>query len=304
MRPDPKERLSFYIGIVTSLLCHVVLATIAILILENAAATATKPAEVFSVTIEGGMNLGGISQTPKEGAKKILTPDQTETEKPDPKSEPAEEPEKATPPQEEPKPEKQITEPSAIEEKKEQEKKAKQEKEKKAKEEKEKLKLKEKEEKEKKAEEKKKEDEAKKKERAARDKRLSDTLRRLKNQYEGESADAGGKKEFGAAALGGKGMGGGELASLEKIGYYNALKNHVKQGWHWLNSADKLVAKVEVSILPDGRIQNVNIVQKSGNANFDDSVVRAVFKASPVPPAPANLYQEFRDVVFTFDSAE
>jgi len=325
MRPDRREQLPFYYGFFTSLFAHCILAVATVLFLENAAATASKPAEIFSVTLEGGVNLGGISQVPKEGAKKVLTPEQSEVEKGD--AEKVEDIKKSEPEPEEQK-ELKLNAPSVVDdpekilaekkkeaeklEKIEKEKKAeaeKKEEEKKAKIEAEKLKKKEQEE-EKKAEEKKKAEddkkkaeEDKKKERALRDKQLAATLKRLKNQYEGESADAGGKG-FGAAALGGKGMGGGTLASMEKIAYSNALKNHVKQGWRWLNSSEKLVAKVEVYILQDGRVQNVNIIQKSGNPNFDDSVVRAVFKASPVPPAPEGLYEEFKDVTFTFDSTE
>lgn len=320
MRSENRERLPFYYGFVTSLVVHVLLAVGTVIFLENAAATASKPQEIFSVTLEGGVNLGGISQVPKEGAKKVLTPESTEVEKGDAEKvedikheEPEEKKElKLTTPSVVDDPEKILAEQKKAEEKIEKEKKAQEEKkeaEKKAKQEEAKLKKKELED-QKKAEEKKKEDEAKKKEeedkkksRALRDKQLAATLKRLKNQYEGESADAG-EKGFGAAALGGKGMGGGTLGSMEKIGYSNALKNHVKQGWRWLNSSEKLVAKVEVYILQDGRVQNVNIIQKSGNPNFDDSVVRAVFKASPVPPAPEALYEEFKVVTFTFDSTE
>ena len=201
-------------------------------------------------------------------------------------------------------PEKKLTEPSVVDdpekilaakkleeekkkaeqEKKIQEEKEKKEKEKKAKEEAEKLKQqedqkkKEEEDKKKAEEDKKKAEEDKKRERAQRDKQLADSLKKLKNQYEGESADAGGKG-FGAAALGGKGMGGGTLTSLEKLGYSNTLQRHVKQGWHWLGSTEKLTARVQVQILQNGQIQDVHIIQSSGNGNFDDSVVRAVFKA-------------------------
>ena len=278
-----------------------VLALLTIVLLQNSAARATKTNEVFSVTLEGGANLGGFSQVPKENAKKILTPapneepeeakestqettrKETQPETTKEAVKPEEKPIKLTVPSAVDDPQKLIAQ-KKLDEQKEKQKKLEQEK-----------KLEEK--------KKKEEEEEKKKERALRDRQLAETLKKLKNQYAGESADIGGKG-FGAAALGGKGMGGGTLSSLEKIAYSNTLQKHVKEGWRWLNSSGRLIAKVEVSILRDGRIQNVNIIQKSGNPNFDDSVVRAVFKASPVPPAPENLYEEFKDVVFTFDSAE
>lgn len=97
-------------------------------------------------------------------------------------------------------------------------------------------------------------------------------------------------------------MGGGTLASAEKLAYQNALLAHVKGGWRWLGGTEVLITKVEAKILQDGRVQDVSVIQSSGNRNFDDSAVRAVFKASPVPPAPAHLYAEFfATVTFTFD---
>ncbi len=318
MRPNDPSQTPFIIGCFVSFALHVVLAIATILVLQNAAANAAKESPVFSVTLEGGMNLGGVSQVPEKDAKKILTPEDETPEK-GAENEETSEKQKPTEPEDEPEEaEHHIKEPTVVEdpakilaerkkeeEKKEREKKLQQEKKKKEEQEKKKKEEEKKkaEDEKKKADEKKKEEEDAKKDRARRDKQLADRLRELKNKYAGESADAGGKG-FGAAALGGKGMGGGELASAEKIAYYNALKNHVKQGWRWLNSTNRLVAKVEVYILQDGRVQSVNITQSSGNSNFDDSVVRAVLKASPVPPAPSNLYQEFSDVVFTFDSTE
>ena len=318
MRPKDPSTGPFIIGCLTSFGLHVIFAIITILVLQHNAANAAKESDVFSVTLEAGMNIGGVSQVPEKDAKKILTPEDTTPEKGATNEEKEEKAKEPDPEDEalhikEPTvvddPEKLIAEQKKLEEKKLKEQKVEQEK--KEKEKKKKEDEKKKEEDKKKAEEEKKKDDAEKKkidedakkDRAKRDKQLADRLRELKNKYAGESADAGGKG-FGAAALGGKGMGGGTLASAEKIAYYNALKNHVKSGWRWLNSTNRLVAKVEVSILPDGRVQNVNITQSSGNPNFDDSVVRAVLKASPVPVAPANLYQEFSDVVFTFDSTE
>ena len=315
MQQKSRQSVSFYTGFGVSFALHVFCALITIVLLENSAARASKPQEVFSVTLEGGMNLGGHSQVPKENAKKILTP--SPNDEPDAKESTEETTQskeqkevKLTVPSVVDDPAKLLEQQKKEEAKKEKEKKLQEEKiekqkekEQKAKEDAAKEKQKEIDDKKKAAEQKKKEEEDKKKERLLRDKQLSDTLKKLKNQYEGESADAGGKG-FGAAALGGKGMGGGTLSSLERIAYSNSLQRHVKEGWRWLNSSERLKARVEVSILPDGRIQNVNIIQKSGNSNFDDSVVRAVFKASPVPAAPADLYNDFKDVVFTFDSAE
>ena len=120
--------------------------------------------------------------------------------------------------------------------------------------------------------------------------------------YSGESANAGGSG-FGAANLGGKGMGGGTLASAEFIAYMNALEHHIKSNWRWgLPTPRVLRAQVLIFILPNGVVKSANISASSGNQKFDDSVLRAVHKASPVPPASPKLYQRFREVRITFDS--
>lgn len=321
----------FKFGIGASLVLHIFLFLLFTNVFSRSGQDLSRPAEIFSVTLEGGEVLGGIGQAPKPGAKNILTREpakereeqqdlDTQKDKEPQSSEktskealkPTEQQIKLTAPSVVDDPQKLLEEKRAAE-KKEQEKKLKEklekEKEQKEKEEKEK----EKEEKEKeekrlkeeklKQEEEKKEAQKKKDERAKRDKQLAATLDRLKAQYEGESADAGGQG-FGAAALGGRGMGGGTLASLEKVAYSNSLQRHVKEGWRWINTSDRLVAKVEVTIAADGRVENVSLIKSSGNSNFDDSVVRAVYKASPVPAAPASVYEDFKLVTFTFDPAD
>ena len=280
-------------GITASFVLHVVLGLFVVFVLERARDNQPPIQQVFSVTLEGGANLGSISQAPKEGAKKILTPESKEAE-PDP-----------TPAAETPPPIKEIKAPSIVEEDKAAKLKLEAEK-KKAEEAKKKAELDKKKEEEKKIEDKKKAEQEKKdkvKEKQERDKKLQEALQKLKEKYEGESASAGGKG-FGAAVQGGQGMGGGTLTSIEKLAYSNRLQAHVKQGWRWLNSSQRLIAKIQANLGPDGAILESRIIQSSGNSNFDDSVIRAVEKASPVPPPPTDLYPEFKVVVFTFDSAE
>ena len=84
----------------------------------------------------------------------------------------------------------------------------------------------------------------------------------------------------------------------------NALEAHVKSGWHSLTTTERLTAKVHASVQPTGEILDVRIVASSGNRAFDDSVVRAVLKASPAPAPPASLIADFKDVSFTFSSLD
>lgn len=310
------NNFSFFIGFLLSFFAHALAAFIALFALERQAATLTAPPEIFTVTIEGGEKLGGISQVPEEGAK---APDVLPF-KPELGSTPeAEEVEESS--------EKKLEAPSVVKDpeierqKQLEEKKRKEEAEKKKKAEEAKKKAEEKKRKEKErqrkeaqrkaAEKKRKAAEAKRKkegerkriarEKKLRDKRIQDAVKRASN-YSGESSNAGGQG-LGAARIGGKGMGGGTLASAEFIAYQNALIDHIKRGWRWgLPASRVLTTRVRVKILRGGVITDVQVIADSGNPRFDDSVLRAVYKSSPVPPAPDHLYSRFKEINITFDS--
>lgn len=307
MKSKSADSLAYSIGFLFSLFLHLTGAVVAVMVFEHRAATASRAPEVFTVTLEGGERLGGITQVPKDDAKKSkapkldVVPEEPEEDVADPIEEESAETKAAALEA------KKAAEALALEEtrkkeKKEAERKKKEEEKRKAQEAKKKVdqaRKKKEQEKKKKADEKRRADKA----RRDRNRRLSAISKRLKTKYEGESANAGGTG-FGAARIGGSGMGGGTLASVEKIAYQNQLQKHVKSGWRWLPGSKKMRALVRVKILPDGQIQDIRIEQSSGNSNFDDSVVRAVRKAAPVPPPPSKFYSEFRDVRFWFDSHE
>lgn len=299
------DNTSYILGFFASLFGHIAGAIIALTVMNVAAARASKaPPQIFSVTLEGGEKLGGITQVPSDDpGKKRPLPNVKELE-----SAPPPETKKETAPPAE----KKLDEPSVVEDpaKLLAEKKAKEQKlldEKKAAEEKKKLEEKKKADEEKKKKEEEEEAqqkaEAKRKEdeRIARDKQLKAAVRNFASVYKGESANAGGEG-FGAAALGGKGMGGGTLASAAFIAYRNALERHIKAGWRWLPGPETYEAQVIVSIMPDGVVSGVRFVASSGNSNFDESVERAVTKSSPVPQPPPDLYEQFKEVRITFNS--
>lgn len=132
---------------------------------------------------------------------------------------------------------------------------------------------------------------------------INKQLQQATQRYLGESTDAGGRG-FGAAKLGGTKMGGGVVRPPEFFTYQQLLKQHVKGGWTWFDTSAELVSQVTFSISERGEISNVQLAKSSGNAGFDESVLRAVKKASPVPAPPATVYQFFRDVRMTFDPRE
>ena len=313
------QKVSFLTGYLLSLIGHLLLAVVAIFVLESGTADAHLRQEVFTVTLEGGESLGGISQVPKKGSEKKIPKIKNVAKLEAPEStqdKTIEETSKAT---------KKLEAPSVVEDPEkllEEERKKKEAEKKKKKEQEEAKKRKRAEEKKRKAaeEKKRKAEEAKKKkaeaerkrkeelkrraeERKKRDRALRERIKAVRDGYDGESANAGGEG-FGAASLGGKGMGGGTLQSLEFIAYRNELEAHIKSRWHWLAGNQKLRAQVLVQIQTSGEIKAARITRSSGNGNFDESVLRAVYKSSPVPAPPSRLYQQFREVRMTFDSQE
>ena len=123
-------------------------------------------------------------------------------------------------------------------------------------------------------------------------------------RYLGESANAGGKG-FGAAALGGTGMGGGKVVPLEVLSYQRTISNLIKGAWRWHDTSTSLVAKVYFELSPTGAVSKIEVLEGSGNGLFDESVLRAVSKVSPLPPPPAQYYKDyFRFVKLRFDPRE
>lgn len=135
---------------------------------------------------------------------------------------------------------------------------------------------------------------------------LSDINKQLEQamqRYRGESSRAGGTG-FGAARIGGSGMGGGVVRPPEFFAYLRVLEGQIKQGWKWYDNTTPLIAQVVFRISENGDISDIRISSSSGISGFDDSVLRAVKKASPVPPPPPIVYEYFREVRMTFDPRE
>ncbi len=279
------------IGITVSLTAHAAILA-AIYFADLLKFSDFKDPVVYSVTIEGGKSLGGMSQAPDPKTKTAAAPPKNVQDPVQKKSEEKveelkKEDQKVTAPKEVEDAEVSLLEKKKLEEqkKKVEEAKKKEEAEKKRVEEKKRL-----------EEQKKKEAEEKKKQQQVIDKNLQQAMQR----YLGESSNAGGKG-FGAARLGGQGMGGGVVRPPEFFTYMKILEQHIKSGWRWNDTSAALVAQVQIEIEPDGMVKSVTLRQRSGNVLFDDSVVRAVKKASPVPIPPQKVYEYFASVLLTFD---
>jgi colicin import membrane protein len=73
---------------------------------------------------------------------------------------------------------------------------------------------------------------------------------------------------------------------------------------NWLRPAGSpagLSCLVQVRLIPGGEVASVQVIRSSGDPLFDDSVEKAVLKASPLPlPTDASLFNHFREINFNF----
>ncbi len=261
------------------------------------------PKVIYSVSVEGGKNLGGIAQLPDPKNKADIAPPKKVSPKqatppPVTKKEEVVVPKKEEKkPEVKPEPKKEAPvikkeEPKKVEPKKEEVKKEEPVK----KEEVKKVEDVKKTEDSKKTADSKKETKTPPKKEVAKEENYEDALQK----YLGESTNAGGQG-FGSAGTGGKGLGGGVIKSPAWFKYKEELETLIKKGWNWHDPASSLIASVSFKISPTGEISDVRIVQTSGDSKFDDSAVRAVTKATPVPAALPEIYEDFKEVILDFE---
>jgi colicin import membrane protein len=100
-----------------------------------------------------------------------------------------------------------------------------------------------------------------------------------------------------SGALGAAGGGGGAQGTVrlspELRDYFRRLEESVRSSWvlpgALVRDAAKLVVELRIVIEKDGHVSGERIERGSGNPYFDDSVRRAIRKASPLPVPPEQL---------------
>lgn len=120
------------------------------------------------------------------------------------------------------------------------------------------------------------------------------------NAAKGDAISSGPGEGEGAAALGAGGRGGGVVKGMEFIIYQNRMLSSIKDNWAWVGQKSNLKVVVHFSIKDSGEITGLKIVQPSGDPSYDESVLRAVKKSSPLPPPPEGSRKDFADVELTF----
>jgi TolA protein len=106
-------------------------------------------------------------------------------------------------------------------------------------------------------------------------------------------ARSGGRGAAGGGGAGGGGAQGTVRLSPELRDYFRRLEERVRSSWilpgTLARDAAKLEVELRIMIEKDGRVSGERIERGSGNLYFDDSVLRAIRKASPLPVPPEQL---------------
>lgn len=135
-----------------------------------------------------------------------------------------------------------------------------------------------------------------------RDRQISAALDRIKSQVPlkdeagaTNTPPGNGPKGAGPITKGGEAGegGGGAVRGIEFILYTQQLQRRVQESWIVAEKRPGLVASVSFKIQANGEVQDVDLMRSSGDATFDQSVLRAVRKATPFPPPPQSYADEF-----------
>jgi len=143
---------------------------------------------------------------------------------------------------------------------------------------------------------------------SVRERLLQSALERAKARAEnppkpakGDALSTGLGEGEGAAGLGPGGRGGpGTVKGMDFLIYQNRMLSTIKDNWAWVGQRSNLRVVVHFRIKENGEIVGLRIVQPSGDPSYDESVLRAVKKSSPLAAPPESYRSDFAEVELTF----
>jgi TonB family protein len=89
--------------------------------------------------------------------------------------------------------------------------------------------------------------------------------------------------------------------------YYNLIWSRIKGKWtlpQGILHRENLEAIVQAKILRNGTVVDLSFEKRSGNRYFDESAMKAMKKAIPLPPLPDSVRENSIDVGIRFHSLE
>ena len=114
----------------------------------------------------------------------------------------------------------------------------------------------------------------------------------------------------GAVETGETGTGGASsgFMSIKHKMYYNLIWQRIRSAWVLsegaLGGKKDLETIIAIRIGKDGQIEDIQFEKKSGNAQLDESALRAIKKANPLPPLPPGFEGDKFDVGVRFTPSD
>lgn len=115
------------------------------------------------------------------------------------------------------------------------------------------------------------------------------------------SATSGGRSGSGLAGLSEGGGGGGIVDPLMQK-YHNDVLEKIENAWRKPAVSKKGLSTVEmaIKIRRDGTVVDIMIETRSGNRLYDESVIRAIRAAEPLPRIPLAIKEDILELGFRF----
>lgn len=123
-----------------------------------------------------------------------------------------------------------------------------------------------------------------------REQQIAAALKKIRQRVQADQRQTAETSHSTSASGGG---GGDTLRGLPFILYTQEVKQRVKQSWIVAEHKSGLTAVVRFGILANGEVVGVELAERSGDIVFDESAIRAVRKANPLPPPPEAYRNEF-----------
>ena len=133
-------------------------------------------------------------------------------------------------------------------------------------------------------------------------KQIDSAIERIRKRVTIGSAGA---VETGEAGTGGASSG---FMSIKHKMYYNLIWQRIRSAWVLpegaLGGKKDLETIIAIRIAKDGQIEEIQFEKKSGNAQLDESALRAIKKANPLPPLPPGFEGDKFDVGVRFTPSD
>jgi colicin import membrane protein len=83
--------------------------------------------------------------------------------------------------------------------------------------------------------------------------------------------------------------------------YKMTVETQIKSQWSYSDALGNYEAIVIVNIRNDGTVLETRFIKPSGNKIFDESVLKAIEKAKPLPPLPEGYEKSYEEIKINFN---